>query len=114
LMHHHESMSGFFKYGAAVLLVILIIYGYLEKYLFKLKNKTNKETITTMSLKTINVQGMTCNHCKANVETNLRNLDFITDVKIDLPTGNIELDGNNIDLDKVKKVVNGLGYKYVD
>jgi uncharacterized membrane protein YraQ (UPF0718 family)/copper chaperone CopZ len=114
LMHQHETIPQFFSYAAAALLVILIIYGYFEKYLFKMKLKTDKVTITAMSLKTIKVQGMTCNHCKANVENNLRNLDFITDVKIDLPSGIIELDGNNIDLEKVKSTINELGYKYVD
>jgi hypothetical protein len=66
-----------------------------------------------MGLKVVKIEGMTCNHCKANVENNLAKLDFIKDVKIDLATGRVELEGDDINLEKVKDVVNGLGYKYV-
>jgi uncharacterized membrane protein YraQ (UPF0718 family)/copper chaperone CopZ len=113
LMHHHEAIPQVFKYASAIILSGLIIYGFLEKYLPKKRIINNNLNFNTMTLKTINVQGMTCNHCKANVENNLQKLDFISGVNIDLATGNVELDGKNIDLEKVKDVVNGLGYKYV-
>jgi len=113
LMHHHEAMPQILKYASALILTGLIVYGFFEKYLSSKRMIINKLNFTTMTLKTINVQGMTCNHCKANVENNLKNLDCITSVNIDLATGNVELDGNNIDLEKVKNVVNSLGYKYV-
>ena len=33
--------------------------------------------IDTMKTQTIKVEGMTCNHCKANVESNLEKLAFV-------------------------------------
>lgn len=114
LGHNHEMMPNWLKISSGILLTLLIINGYLLKYRSKLKVKNTVIKDDIMGLKVVKVEGMTCNHCKANVENNLAKLDFIKDVKIDLATGLVELEGDEINLEKVKDVVNGLGYKYVN
>ena len=64
-----------------------------------------------MQLKTIKVEGMTCNHCKANVETNLQKLAFVDSAVVNLAEKTVTLEGNNIDMDKVKETVESIGYK---
>jgi copper chaperone CopZ len=113
LGHNHEMMPNWLKMSSGILLTLLIINGYLLKYRSKLKVKNAVIKDNIMGLKVVKVEGMTCNHCKTNVENNLAKLDFIKDVKIDLATGRVELEGDDINLEKVKDIVNGLGYKYV-
>jgi hypothetical protein len=61
---------------------------------------------------TIKVSGMTCNHCVANIENNLSKLDNIEYVKGDLESQTFHIEGYNIDLIKVKQIVENLGYGF--
>ena len=61
---------------------------------------------------TIKVSGMTCNHCVANIENNLKKLDNIELVKGDLESQTIQITGYDIDLVKVKQTVEDLGYGF--
>jgi copper chaperone CopZ len=61
----------------------------------------------------IKTEGMTCNHCKANVETNLQKLSFLKDAEVDLNEKSVSLQGDDIDMEKVKETVESLGYKFV-
>ncbi len=114
--HNHEILPRWLQVGSAILLTGLMINGLLRIYLPFLFNKKKKhsanENINTMKIKTILVEGMTCNHCKMNVETNLKKMTGITDVKIDLASGHVSLEGENINLGNTEKTINDLGYKY--
>ncbi len=109
-IHHHEHGMGWLQYGSAIALTLLILNGYRLKYF---QSKTSSKTSNAMSFKTYTVEGMNCNHCKNNVETNLQKLDFVTGVTIDLATNTVVVDGQNIDDAKIAQTVNGLGYKFV-
>ena len=68
-----------------------------------------------MTTETLNVDGMTCNHCKMNVEKNLGTLAGISSVTVDLDakTVTVETDGST-DLAKIKQTINEIGYTVVD
>jgi copper chaperone CopZ len=66
-----------------------------------------------MQTKTIKVEGMTCNHCKANVENNLQKLAFVDSAVVNLAEKTVTLEGDEIDLEKVKETVESIGYKAV-
>ncbi|MDD2564754.1 MAG: heavy metal-associated domain-containing protein [Salinivirgaceae bacterium] len=66
-----------------------------------------------MESQTIKVEGMSCNHCKANVVTNLEKLDFITSATVNLDEKSVTITGENIDIKKVKEIIAALGYKPV-
>ncbi len=112
LVHKHDTLPNWLKLGSGILLIILIINGYLQKYIKTLKIRNTVIEHDNMGTKRVKVEGMTCNHCKANVENNLVKLDFLRKVTADLSTGIVELEGDDINLDKVKDTVIGLGYKY--
>ena len=62
--------------------------------------------------KTVKVNGMTCKHCEETIEKNIgliRGIDF---VKADLQSKNVKISGKNIDLQKIKSVIQKLGYDY--
>lgn len=104
----HEMLPGWLQLGSALLLIFSMAGGYFYS-IFKKKWKMEKvEGIT------VNVSGMTCSHCEANVKRNLEALKGITNVVADNKSGKVKISGTKIDLAKVKQTVNGLGYSFVE
>ncbi len=62
---------------------------------------------------TIQVAGMTCSHCEATVKRNLESLEGISNVEASNKSQEVKITGSNIDLERVKETINGLGYKFV-
>ncbi|MBR8536730.1 permease [Carboxylicivirga sediminis] len=108
--NHHEGLS-WWQIASGVILMALIINGYIQKYLNTKKNSVTQLKNNTMEIKTIKVEGMTCNHCKANVESNLKKLAFIENAQVNLREKTVTLEGDNIELDKIKEAIDSLGYK---
>ena len=42
-----------------------------------------------MTMSTYKVKGMTCGHCEQAVTTELKNIEGVTDVAVDLETGDV-------------------------
>ncbi|OFX59373.1 MAG: hypothetical protein A2046_01365 [Bacteroidetes bacterium GWA2_30_7] len=113
--HNHNHSMGWFvyvQYTSTIILILLMLNGYFIKY-FK---KTKTEIIQNNIMKSIKitVNGMTCNHCKATVENNIKKIDGISDAVVDLSKNEVSISGENIDLSKIKNVVDGLGYEFVE
>lgn len=110
LGHQHGEHLSWWQILSAILLTGLIINGYIQQ---KLSAKLNliqpKDNI--MEIKTIKVDGMTCNHCKSNVESNLQKLDFVDKAEVNLAAKTVELHGDNIDVEAAKQTIESLGYK---
>lgn len=109
--HGSHLLPHWLSVGSALLLILLLINGYFQKY----RNRTKLETkinVENMSEKTIIVNGMTCNHCKANVQNNLAKIQGIDNIEIDLDSGKVKMTGDDIDLAQVKSKVEGIGYEY--
>jgi len=60
----------------------------------------------------VKVSGMNCNHCKINVENNLRKIAGIEVAVADLMHGEVTLKGEDISLDKVKSTIESIGYSF--
>jgi uncharacterized protein len=117
LSHDHSMMPAWLKTGSAIILTLLIINGYIQKYFNSGKmNELNvfKSGITAENIQTIYVGGMTCNHCKANVENSIRSAKGVTDVNVDLTTGKVNITGNSISIDKIKTGIESIGYKIIN
>lgn len=61
---------------------------------------------------TLNVQGMTCNHCKMAVTNVLTELEGVQNVEVQLQEGtvNVEYDDTKVDAEKMKEVIEDQGY----
>ncbi|HCE58068.1 MAG TPA: heavy metal-associated domain-containing protein [Prolixibacteraceae bacterium] len=104
----HEMLPKWLQLGSALFLVFSIAGGYFYSIINK-KNKMGKvEGIT------VKVTGMTCSHCEATVKRNLEALEGITNVIADNKSNTVKITGSDINLEKVKTTVNGLGYNFVD
>ena len=114
--HIHEEHGShllplWMKVASSLLLILLLINGYIQKYMNKTVVETSKVE-NDMAEKTVKVSGMTCNHCKANVENNLSSIDGIENIEIDLESGKVKMTGDDINLTEVKNKVESIGYHY--
>lgn len=114
--HSHSTGLSWWQISSAIILTALIINGYIQRYFSKNKKSEHQEHSSSKIMKTqiIKVEGMTCNHCKNNVETNLKNLDFIDNAEVNLADKTVTLKGESIDIEKVKKTIDQLGYKNIE
>lgn len=61
--------------------------------------------------KTFKIGGMSCNHCKNSVETNLAKLEGVESVAVDLTKG-VAIVNGNANEKEVKDIVERLGFTY--
>ncbi len=104
----HEMLPKWLQLSSTLLLVFSIIGGYFYLKIMK-KNRMKKVEGITVS-----VTGMTCSHCEATVKKNLEKLKGITNVVADNKSNTVKISGTNIDIQKIKETVNGLGYRFVE
>ncbi|MBS9773740.1 MAG: SO_0444 family Cu/Zn efflux transporter [Tenacibaculum sp.] len=106
LYHNHETNLSWWQITSGIILSGLIINGYIRKCI-----KRNKVNNNKFDMKIIKVEGMTCSHCKSNVENNISKLPFVKNVKVDLVEKTVSVEGEQVEMNKVKEVINSLGYK---
>ncbi|MEE4116684.1 MAG: permease [Marinilabiliaceae bacterium] len=111
--HEHQILPDWLMYSSAVLLVLLIINGYIQKWLKAGKQeKDYKLKASDMSnIHKIKVEGMTCNHCKSNVESALSSLEGIRSASADIRSGDVVIDADSIDERLVREKIESIGYK---
>lgn len=66
-----------------------------------------------MKMITINVKGMSCQHCVKTVQDVLQSLDFVEQVHVNLSDGtaNITCNTDNVDIGRIKDVLSSNGYE---
>lgn len=111
LGHNHGGHLLWWQILSGLVLLGFIINGYIQKFLDSKIQMNEHKNSNIMEMKTIKVEGMTCNHCKANVENNLKKLSFVKNVKVNLNEKTVILEGNNLEIEKIRDVVVSLGYK---
>jgi hypothetical protein len=70
----------------------------------------NIENHKVMNKKQFKVDGMMCNHCRNNVEKNIKNLQGVENVEVDLASGIAVIEGN-VDDEEVIKTIEDIGYQ---
>jgi hypothetical protein len=104
--HIHHASSSWIAISSAIILISLILYVEIKKIIPK-KVKVMDNAVV------YKVDGMTCNHCKNSVETNLKNLPNVIDAVVDLENKSVSVTGT-ISKDEVKTLINELGYTFVE
>ena len=110
--HDHEVLPYWLKIGSGILLALLLINGYLQKY-FTNRKKISAATMSSDENKIkISVTGMTCSHCKATVEKGISAIQGITHVNADPDHNEVTISGEVIDLEKVRDAVESSGFGF--
>ena len=115
--HAHSGMlPAWLKISSAVTLTFLIINGYIQKFISTRKIRLQATTQPGFSLEniqTLHVGGMTCNHCKENVENSVKLVSGVEGVNVDLVTGRVNITGKSLNLEKIKSGIESIGYKII-
>ncbi len=114
--NEHGLLPEWLKMGSGILLSGLILNGYVNKIL---KKFNSKKTNIPISIKPIEmnevkiiVKGMTCSHCKMNVERSIKSVQGVSGSLADLSSGEVVIQGDTLDIDKIKSAVEDIGYTF--
>ena len=128
----HEGHTSLFKsivsYGASGFFLILLVSAFYRKLKYRLlsgKEVHNhascscegSECSTDMNMEAdnmevISISGMSCHHCAANVENAVKNVEGVTDAKVNLEENCVEVNGK-YRRDDITAAVEAVGYKVV-
>lgn len=106
---------GIFPAICSMLLIGLLVNAFLRRNPHKHhhhnleENPENNPQAMNNSTLTIEVKGMSCNHCTAMVEKNIGKLQGVESVKADLPTGKVTIVGTP-DPAAVRHTIEDLGF----
>ncbi len=105
---HHMGGAEWLKNSCSIALIAMLAVATIGKY-----NKSIQlKRIKTPRMKTVKIRGMMCNHCKANVERGLSELEGVTSVSVDLAQGLAYVEGEVSD-EVIAEKVTQLGYEVV-
>ncbi len=110
--HHHHGAAGvwyYFKVGCSFVLMGLLA----NSILFKKEREEGEVMENNISKDAIafKIDGMTCNHCKANATKAISNLASVKNVTVNLSTGIAYVDGNPTD-EEIKNAVEAIGFTF--
>ena len=103
----HGSVS-VFNWICSGVLALLLLNALVRRYL--IKQEAPVEAAPEEKVLVVHVEGMSCNHCRANVEKVIAALEGAEEVEVDLPTGRAVVHGN-VGQEDVRKAVESIGFK---
>ena len=107
-MHGEVSV---FNWIASGFLALLLANALVRRYLIKKEEPV--EVAAEENVLVVHVEGMSCNHCRANVEKAISKLEGAEEVEVDLPTGRAVVHGK-VDKETVRAAVEEIGFKLKD
>jgi len=109
--HHSTGLPDWFSIITSSILGILILYSFIKPY-FKSKNTDMNFTLNTSEIIVVNVNGMTCNHCKTNVEKGISLVSGVENVEVDLQSKTATITGKSVSIEDIKNIVESRGYEW--
>ena len=114
--HQHELLPYWLMLSSTILLVIMLLYSFINSFLQYRRNITTKSNIMHDSVSieelTINVEGMTCGNCKAKVENEIRKMPKIISVIADMDNNSVKIRGHELSTDEIGSKIENIGYRY--
>jgi len=104
--HNHNGGFYYFKVICSFILFALLV----NSILFK-KNREEAEIMERDNKIAFKIDGMSCNHCKANVTKVISNLKSVKEVNVNLSEGVAYVDGNPTD-EEIKTAVEAIGFEF--
>lgn len=114
--HQHEILPYWLMMASTILLVVILIYSFINPIIQKRKNtpleaNTVNDSIDIEEL-SLNIEGMTCNNCKAKVENDIRKMPNVSSTNADIENDLLRIYGEKLSADDIGKRVQELGYRY--
>ena len=111
LAHIHDCHAqgvSWFNLGCTLLMLLLLVNAFVLRY-----RKLDSCELPSDKNWVMMVKGMTCNHCKNNVEKAIMKVDGVEQVDINLADGRTVVTGS-FDREAIKKSVEGIGFEVVE
>ncbi|MFI3264897.1 MAG: permease [Rikenellaceae bacterium] len=110
----HNCGAAWWQVGSSILFVVLLVNAYVLKLIYGSSHTHSYEIedeveVDANKVQKFKVEGMRCNHCRANVEKAIATLEGVTFVSVDLASGDVEVHGN-VSRDDVCSAVSELGF----
>lgn len=96
------AATPWWKTASSLILLVLLARTLVLRFRSKQMKKEN-------TMKSYQVSGMMCNHCKANVQSHLEALEGVKSVHVDLASGRVDVEGD-VSVETVVETVKSLGY----
>ena len=107
---HCHGESSYFSTGCSILLAILLINAFVQRYRHKAHCDCDSCACTKEKRTIIFVvEGMACNHCKASVEKALATIEGVEGVTVNLADGKAVVEGT-FDKENAIKAVEAIGF----
>ena len=62
-------------------------------------------------MKTIDVKGMSCGHCKASVEEAMKKVSGVDNVQVDLEGAKATFEDKGVDIEALKAAIDKIGFE---
>lgn len=112
--HEHGLVPYWLQLFSAIAITGFLLNIFISRLIKRIRTnnlRLEKQNLAMNEIK-LSVHGMTCNHCKNSVETNLREVNGIEKIVADVEKETVVITGENVDLEKVKETIESIGYKY--
>ncbi len=108
----HSCGAMWWQTTSTVIFISLLIYAYIDKLRNGSSHSHDVEELDPQqpAIRLFRVQGMRCNHCKANVERAISSLTDVESVTIELESGRVEVQGTS-STEQISTAVKALGFE---
>ncbi len=106
-IHNHAHGASYFSIACTIILMLLLINAFAHKHMH---HHGSAEELSGEEVCTVYVKGMSCNHCRANVEKAIRRIEGVTNVEVDLASSKTIISGHP-NLEAVKSAVEKIGFE---
>lgn len=103
------ASSDWFSIGCSIVMALLLVNAMILRFRHK-DDCGCQDHECECTTRTYRIEGLRCNHCKANAEKAIAALDGVEKVEIDLASGIAVVEGKVAE-DDVRKAVEALGFK---
>ena len=107
IMHDHGG--DWLGIISAIIVIGLTVYLNIRRYRAKRNNSFRQYREFDMGL-TLKVEGMSCQHCVASVKQTLEAVDGVESAMPDLNSGDVIINGDDLDREKLASAVRDAGY----
>ncbi|MBR6483021.1 MAG: SO_0444 family Cu/Zn efflux transporter [Bacteroidaceae bacterium] len=110
----HDCGISYFNLGCTILLALLLLNAFTQRYMGKKTCKCQHQSCACETQKNhptiLVIKGMTCNHCKSNVQKAIAAIEGVEHVEIDLNTGQAVITGQ-ADIPTITAAVESIGFE---
>lgn len=102
--------QGWFNVVCSVVLAVLLVNALVRRFRGSEKECECETGCCEVSERVYYIDGLRCNHCRANAEKAIASLEGVESAEVDLPTGRAVVRGT-VSVEQVRTAVEALGFK---